>query len=425
MAPEIPEVVDHLFRHESGKMVATLTRIFGIEHLQLSEDVVQEALLKAMQSWPYAGVPRNPSAWILQAARNRALDLVRRERNFRSKQQERVAFLEQDSSGTERFPALFGENEIRDDPLRLIFACCHPVLSRESQVALTLKTLCGFSESEIAAAYLTSEAAIAKRLVRARQRIRDAKVRFEIPAGEELSNRLDAVLQTLYLVFNEGYKASWGKELVRRELCDEAIRLTELLLEHPAGNLPKVHAALALMLLSGARLSTRVDPDGNLLLLAEQGRSCWDKAMIQKGLVHLDQSAAGEEISEFHLQAGLACCHGTAGTYAATDWARILSLYDLLIEINATPVVALNRAVAVSKVHGPRAGLKAVEEIPERDTLDSYYRLHAVVAQLHYELGGYAEAGDCFQRALELTSVESEHHFLTRRLKVCEARRTP
>jgi len=417
--PDVIQVVDHLFRHEAGKMVATLTRILGFENLQLAEDVVQDALLKAMQNWAFSGVPRNPSAWLMQVARNQALDAVRRQQNFRSKETDITAFFEHRSSTQPGPESVYFDDEIRDDQLRMMFACCHPDLPRESQVALTLKTLCGFGEEEIAAAFLTSTAAVAKRLVRARQSIRDAGIPLEIPAGSELSPRLDAVLQTLYLLFNEGYKASRGDELIRQDLCDEAIRLTTLLVEHPTSNRPKTHALLSLMLLSGARLSARLDAKGNLLLLAEQDRSRWDRAMIQRGLAHLNRSAAGEEISEFHLQAGIAYCHCTAASYETTDWQRILTLYDILVETNGSPVVALNRAVAISRVRGPEAGLRAVELIADRAMLEPYYLLHAVVAQFHFDLANYGEAAKHFMRAETLAGVRSEQEFLANRLRSC------
>ena len=421
--PDVIQVVDHLFRREAGKMVATLTRILGFENLQLAEDVVQDALLKAMQNWAFSGVPRNPSAWLMQVARNQALDAVRRQQNFRSKEPDITAYFEH-RSGTQPGPeTVHFDDEIRDDQLRMIFACCHPDLPRESQVALTLKTLCGFGEEEIAAAFLTSTAATAKRLVRARQCLREAGISLEIPAGSELLPRLDTVLQTLYLLFNEGYKASHGDELIRQDLCNEAIRLTTLLVDHPAGNQPKTHALLSLMLLAGARLSARLDAEGNLLLLAEQDRSLWDRAMIQRGLAHLNRSAAGEEISEFHLQAGIAYCHCTAANYEATDWQRILTLYDILIETNNSPVVALNRAVAISRVRGPTAGLNAVELISDRATLDSYYLLHAVVAQFHFELENFDEAAKHFQRAQSLAGVRSEQEFLANRIRSCHEKR--
>jgi RNA polymerase sigma-70 factor (ECF subfamily) len=413
------QVVDHLFRREAGKMIATLTRILGFENLQLAEDVVQDALLKAMQNWAFNGVPRNPSAWLMRVARNQALDAVRRQQNFRSKEEDITAFFEIGSGAQTGQEPVHFDDEIRDDELRMMFACCHPELPRESQVALTLKTLCGFGEAEIAAAFLTTTPTMAKRLVRARQSIREAGISLEIPAGSELSPRLDAVLQTLYLLFNEGYKASQGDELIRQDLCEEAIRLTTLLVEHPTGNRPKTHALLSLMLLSGARLSARVDAEGNLLLLADQDRARWDRAMIQRGLAHLNQSAAGDEISEFHLQAGIAYCHCTAASYETTDWQRILTLYDILIETNNSPVVALNRAVAISRVRGPEAGLKAVELIPDRAILESYYLLHAVVAQFHFDLGDYGAAAKHFQRAQTLAGVRSEQEFLANRIHSC------
>jgi len=250
---EVTQVVEHCFRHESGKIISTLTRIFGFEHINRAEDVVQETLAKALQTWPYYGIPQNPAAWITQVAKNLALDLIRREKIFHNKQVEIARLIDQDSTDSTAENASITEKAIADDRLRMMFVCCHPVLPQEAHVALALKTLCGFSAGEIARAFLTSEAAIAKRLTRAKQKIRDARVPFEIPLGEELAQRLDGVLQTLYLLFNEGYKASGGEHLIRVELCHEAIRLTTLLAEHPAGNQPRSHALLALMLLKTAR----------------------------------------------------------------------------------------------------------------------------------------------------------------------------
>src|SRR5215217_4845379 len=375
----VSQLVEHLFRHESGKMVATLTRIFGIEHLNLAEDVVQEALSRALQTWPYRGVPDNPSAWIMRASRNLALDVIRRQKTFRAKEAEIVRLTERDGSASE--VAIFSEHEIADDRLRLMFVCCHGVIPPEAQVALALKTLCGFSVTEISRAFLTTEAAIAKRLTRAKQKIQETHIPFEIPMGDELARRLESVLQSVYLLFNEGYKASGGDKLVREELCKEAIRLTELLVQHPAGNQPKTHALLALMLLNTARLPARQDAEGNLLRLEEQDRTRWEQAMIKRGMSHLRESASGHSMSEYHLQAGVAACHATAKDYHATDWRRILSLYDGLIEFDASPVVALNRAVAVGNVHGPKAGLEAVRPIRDSRTLNSYYLLYAVVGE--------------------------------------------
>jgi RNA polymerase sigma-70 factor (ECF subfamily) len=417
---DITRVVEHLFRHEAGKMVSTLTRFFGVEHLKLAEDVVQEALVKALQTWPYYGIPRNPAAWITQVSKNLALDVIRREKVFRNKEAAIVRFMEQGlASSTAEDSALFGE-QISDDSLWMMFMCCHPMLPQEAQVALALKTLCGFSVEEIARAFLTSEAAIAKRLTRAKQKIREAKIPFELPAGEELTERMDGVLQTLYLLFNEGYKASGGNNLIRKELCQEAIRLGELLTSHPAGNRPRSHALLALMLLNGARLSARMDTDGNILRLKEQDRSCWDQAMIVRGLYYLMQSTEGDEVSEYHLQAGIAACHCAAKDYESTDWPRILSLYDLLIEMDDSPVVALNRAVAVANVHGPRAGLEAVEAIKNREQLKSYYLLYTVLGEFEALLNNPKAAIGYFRKSLELATIKSEKRFLSKRLRSIE-----
>jgi predicted RNA polymerase sigma factor len=287
-------------------------------------------------------------------------------------------------------------------------------------VALALKTLCGFGIGEISRAFLTTEVAIAKRLTRARQKIREAGIEFEIPAGEELARRLDGVLQTLYLLFNEGYKASSGEKLVREELCHESIRLGTLLAEHPAGNQPKTHALLALMLLNAARLPTRLDADGNILRLKEQDRTCWDQRQVARGMFHLAQSASGAEISEYHLQAGIAACHAAAGDYESTDWPRILSLYEQLMELDDSPVVALNRAVALANVHGPQAGLEALAPIRNRKELSSYYLLHAVLGELEAQMNRPQAAAGHFRRSLELAEIKSEHTVLSSRLQACE-----
>ena len=413
----VSQLVEHLFRHESGKMVATLTGIFGIEHLNLAEDVVQEALARALQTWPYRGIPENPAAWIMRASRNLALDVVRREKVFRAKEPEIARLMERDGSAPEA--AIFSEHEIADDRLRMMFVCCHPVIPPEAQVPLALKTLCGFSVPEISHAFLTTEAAIAKRLTRAKQKIQEAQVPFEIPTGDELTRRLDSVLQSLYLLFNEGYKASSGENLVREELCDEAIRLTELLEQHRASNQPKTHALLALMLLNAARIPARQDNEGNLLRLKEQDRAVWDQTMIARGMFHLHESAAGSDISEYHLQAGIAACHATAIDYKSTDWAKILSLYDRLIEFDDSPVVALNRAVAVANVHGPETGLQTLRAIRNREKLDSYYLFYSVFGELEMRLNNNAVAAEQFRKAFELAETKSERAFLLKRLQRC------
>jgi len=417
-SPEVSTVVEHLFRHEAGKMVATLTKIFGIEHLTLAEDVVQEALARALQTWPFYGVPKNPAAWIMRASRNLAVDVVRRQKVFRDKEPEIIRLMDRGSPAPDE--AIFPEEEIADDRLRLMFACCHPQVPGEAQVALALKVLCGFNVTEIARAFLTTDAAIAKRLTRARQKIAEARIPFELPAGEELSRRLDGVLQSLYLLFNEGYKASTGDKLVREEICAEAIRLASLLAEHPTGNRPKTHALLALMLLNAARNPTRTDPEGNLLRLEEQDRTRWLQPMVARGMFHLAQSAAGDEISEYHLQAGIAACHCAVKDYASTDWPQILSLYDRLIEFDDSPVVALNRAVALAEVNGPQAGIEAVNAIQNLQSLESYYLLHAVLGELESRLNHVQAAAGHFRKSLQLAEIKSEQAFLAKRLQACE-----
>jgi RNA polymerase sigma factor (sigma-70 family) len=418
---DISRLADHLFRHEAGKLVSILTGIFGIDRLQMAEDVVQEALIRALQTWPYYGVPKNPAAWLTQTAKNLALDLIRREKVFQEKQPQIISFIEGWSDDAIESPTF--DSEIKDGRLRLMFACCHPLIPEESQTALALKTLCGFSPAEIAKAFLTSEAAIAKRLTRARQRIRELRVPFEIPSGEDLPVRLNGVLQTLYLLFNEGYKASTGERLIREDLCREAVRLIELLAEHPVGHQPRVYALAALMLLNAARLPARMDHAGNILRLEEQERSLWDKPMIARGIYRLAQSAAGNEVSPYHLQAGIAAVHCAAPDYEATDWPQILSLYDRLVEIDDTPVVALNRAVALAQVEGPAAGLKALEKVRDQQSLESYHLLYAVLAEFEAQLKDFDSAAANLRRALELTELVSERALLTKRLEACQSAR--
>jgi len=418
---EISHLADHLFRHEAAKLISILTGIFGINRLQLAEDVVQDSLIRALRTWPYTGVPKNPAAWLTQTAKNLALDVIRREKVFQDKEPQIIAFLEQWPSETADGESPTFENEIKDGRLRLMFACCHPKLSPEDQTALALKTLCAFSPGEIAKAFLTTEAAIAKRLTRAKQKIRDEQIPFEIPAGEELSRRLDVVLQTLYLLFNEGYKASSGDALIKEDLCHEAIRLTTLLADHSAGNQPRTHALVALMLFNSARLAARTDSQGNMLLLREQDRSTWDGTMIARAISHLRHSAAGAELSAYHLQAGIAACHCLAVDYDSTDWPQILSLYDRLLGLDPSPVIALNRAVAVANVHGPKAGIEALEAI-DGNQLTSYHLLYAVRGEFEHQLNNFPAAAANFRKALALTDLKSEESFLSNRLHDSEKR---
>ncbi|MBL9128448.1 MAG: sigma-70 family RNA polymerase sigma factor [Verrucomicrobiales bacterium] len=410
-------IAEDLFRRESGRLVSVLTGHLGVHRLQLAEDVVQEALVRALQTWPYRGVPDNPAAWLTQTAKHLALDQLRRERNWQEKEPgiaaEHARWLASPTPDT-RAPETFA-----DDTLRMLFVCFHPRLSVEAQTALALRTLCGLSPAEIAGAFLTSEAAIAKRLVRARQRIRDLNLPFSVPGPADLPKRLDGVLATLYLLFNEGYKASTGERLVREDLCHEAIRLARLLADHPATRQPKTHALIALMMLNAARLPARTDVSGALRRLREQDRGLWNPTLIRGGLEHLALSATGDALSEYHLEAGIAACHSTAPDDASTDWARVLSLYDQLAARSRSPVVALNRAVAVARVHGPAEGIKAIDRIPNRERLEDYHLYHAVRGALEAELGHAEEALRRYRKAESLATHPSERAFLAARIREC------
>ncbi len=407
--------MEHFFRHETGRLHGALIRLVGIQNLTLAEDVAQEAMLRALRTWSMGGVPVNPSAWITRVAMNLARDALRHQRMSGAKEPSIITHFEQVRST----PPVIGENEhaITDDALRLLFVCCHPAIAPDAQVVLALKVLCGFSTGEIARAFLTSEAAIEKQLTRTKQRIQNAGIGFDLPEGANLTPRLDGVLAALYLLFNEGYKASAGERLLREDLCREAVRLTSLLVAHPTGKTPRSHALLALMLLTAARFPTRVNEHGDLLRLDDQDRSKWDQSLIECGLMQLVEAAQGNEVSEYHLQAGIAAIHCTAADYASTDWARILRHYDELNRIKPSPVIALNRAVAVATLHGPQAGLDAIAEIPQRDRLDSHYLLHAVVGELHWRLKDHRVAAESFRRALHLAHVGPEQLYLTRMLE--------
>lgn len=401
-------VADDLFRREGARLVASLAAHLGTHRLQLAEDAVQEALVRALQTWPYRGIPENPAAWLTQAAKNLALDTLRREQTWQRKEAQITA--EQERWLMREEP--IEESHLSDDTLRMLFVCFHPQLSIEAQLALALRTVCGLSPAEIGAAFFISEAAIAKRLVRARQLIRELRLPFAVPSADELTPRLDGVLAALYLLFNEGYKASSGDRLIREELCHEAIRLARLLTAHAATARPASHALLALMCLNAARLRARVGPAGEIVRLHHQDRSQWDTALIHEGIHALGAASTGEQISPYHLEAGIAACHCLAADEASTDWARILSFYDQLLLLKPTPIVAMNRSVAVARLHGPRAGLEALEGIRDRHSLETQHLYHAIRASFIAKLGHPAEARAAYQLAAQLAHCEAEREFL-------------
>lgn len=414
---QVNQKLDHLFRREAGKIIAILTKVFGPSHIDMAEVVVQEALLKAAQVWPFSGIPNNPAGWILQVARNKALDIIRRDRIYTCNPEALEGL--PDGNGHDHAKAAVFEAEISDDQLRLMFVCCHPILSHEARVALTLKTICGFSTGEISRAFLVSEETIAQRLVRAKQKIKDAKLAFEMPDTSDLVVRLDAVLDTIYLLFNEGYSAHSGDLLVKEDMCLEACRLAMLLTKHAEVSSPKVYALLALMLLQASRLKARTDSAGEVLLLADQDRGAWDHRMIEEGLTYLNNAADGTELSHFHLLAGIAACHATAKDFASTDWQRILDYYDIMTIDDGSPILILNRAVALSFVKGPKAALQVLNGLGKWPVLQGYYLYSATMADFYRRMENAKKAVEYYNKALTLAGTEPEKRFLQRRLQEC------
>ena len=413
-AAEVGGSVEHLFRHESGRIVAYLTRLLGPAHLDLAEEVVQEALLKALQSWPYSGIPKNPAAWLLQVARNAALDSIRHRKVSDEKAPALISELTA-ASLARTFDDAVTDERLRDDELRMIFMCCHPALSADASVALSLKSIGGFNVREIARAFLADEATIAQRLVRAKRQIRDSHLSFELPSGTELNRRLDAVLDVLYLMFNEGYDAHQGEALIRQDLCFEALRLAQLVAASSV-SAPRAHALVALLALQAARLPARIDGAGDLVLLDQQDRAQWDERLISIGFFHFDRSMAGSEVSPYHVEAAIAATHTRASTPSQTDWEVVLRLYDQLVVLKPTPIVALNRSVAVARVHGAVAALAELDRLGREPALRNYYLLPSVRGQLLAELNQREAAIECYRRALELSCNEPERRFLRQKI---------
>lgn len=398
-------------------MVSYLSRIVGLGRLDLAEDVVQDTLCRALETWPVHGLPDNPSAWLMRVARNRAIDLLRRDDQFRYFAPELIYLLRLREELPEETPAF--EKEIQDDQLRMMFSCCHPELSTEAQVTLILKTLCGFSVSEIAHALLASEDSIEKRLSRARKLFRLSGPFVEIANASEIPERLEAVYQAIYLLFNEGYHGSRSERKAPEDLCFEAIRLAHLLSEHPEGDKPMTHALLALLCFHAARLPGRMDDDGGLIQLELQDRSKWDRDLMGRGFHFLEKASTGNELSEYHLEAGIAALHCAAPTYEETEWAKILELYDLLYRLKPSPIVALNRAVALGKALGPEEGLAELSKIPDPGKLKDYPFYPAAQGEFHLLAGRPAEAGKHFEKAMKLARSRSETKFFERKLKAC------
>jgi RNA polymerase sigma-70 factor (ECF subfamily) len=422
-APEqLSRTIETLYRSESGRVLATLVRLLG--DLDLAEESMHEAFAAAVESWPQTGIPDNPRPWLISTARFKAIDVMRRRARFDGAQRDLVAHLESRANH-----APLEDEEIEDDRLRLIFTCCHPALAPEAQVALTLREICGLTTEEIARAFLVTPATLAQRIVRAKAKIRETPIPYEVPTPQELPKRLDAVLQVIYLVFNEGYSAAAGAEVTRAELTGEAIRLGRLLTElqpEPGIMGAEITGLLALMLLQESRRAARTSPTGELILLENQDRSLWNREQIAEGVALLEKALGyrgmSRRLGSYTVQAAIAAVHAEAESVTATDWRQIVALYDQLVRIQPSPVVELNRAVAIAMRDGPEAGLAHIDAVLERCSgkqgdLANYYLAHSARADMYRRLGRTAEARSAYEKALSLTQQEPERQFLQERIR--------
>jgi RNA polymerase sigma-70 factor (ECF subfamily) len=416
---QIRELLDSLYRVDSGRILATLIRLLG--DFDLAEEAMHEAFAAALSVWPRSGVPGNPRPWLISTARFKAIDTLRRRAKFDASQDELVRYLEAQSSSAESSNEQdsLADDGVEDDRLRLIFTCCHPSLPPEARVALTLREVCGLTTEEIAKAFLTTPRTLAQRIVRAKAKIRDTPIPYEVPAPEELPQRLAAVLQVIYLVFNEGYSAAAGAEVTRAELTGEAIRLGRLLADlRPKPEVEsEVIGLLALMLLQESRRAARTSPTGEMILLENQDRSLWNREQIAEGVALLEKALKSRRFGSYTLQAAIAAVHAEAESVAATDWRQIVALYDQLVRIQPSPVVQLNRAVAIAMRDGPEAGLTHIDAVLEHGELANYYLAHSARADMYRRLGRTAEARSSYEKALALTQQEPERQFLQERIR--------
>jgi RNA polymerase sigma factor (sigma-70 family) len=415
---EVQRAIDAVWRIESARLIAGLARM--VRDVGLAEELAQDALVAALERWPESGVPDNPGAWLMATAKHRAIDRFRRAKLLERKQEELGRELEAEQATTADFDAaLDDEGDVGDDLLRLVFTACHPVLSSEARVALTLRVLGGLTTDEIARAYLVPEATVAQRIVRAKRTLAEARVPFEVPRGDELAPRLASVLEVIYLIFNEGYAATAGDDWMRPALCEEALRLGRILAELTPRE-PEVHGLVALMEIQASRARARTGPSGEPILLLEQDRGRWDQLLIRRGLAALARAEAlGGALGPYALQAAIAACHARARTPAETDWARIAALYDALAQLAPSPVVDLNRAVALAMAFGPAAGLELVDTLTAEPSLKGYHLLPSVRGDLLAKLGRHAEARAEFERAAALTRNARERALLLDRAAAC------
>ena len=398
-------------------MVSVLSRLLGLQNLETAQDIVQDTLLQAMNTWSFNGVPDNPSAWLYRVAKNRAVDFLRRQKKFKEISPQYSYLLQSEYTLASTVNNLFLENEIKDSQLRMMFACSHPAITEESQIALTLKTLCGLNANEIAKAFLTNEETINKRIYRAREKIKAEKIELNVPQGKELPARVDVVLKSLYLLFNEGYNSSHPDILIREDLCREAMRLTFLLTTHNATNLPRTNALLALMCFQASRLQARLDDNGNIILLKQQNRSKWFKPLIEKGFAYLEAASESFEPSPYHLEAAIASLHATAPSFEQTDWKAIYDLYEILYQLQPAPVVALNKAIASAYATSRE---NALEQLMQIKGLENYYLYHTSIGEIYFELQNKKMAKQFYENALHLTTSKQEQQLLKNKISNCE-----
>lgn len=414
----IHDTLNHLFRQESGRMVAVLVKIFGIENLEIAEDVVQDALVSALENWKFRGIPDNPKAWLYRTARNKAIDIIRRRKHSKtidfSDPERKLLTSEYTLSST--MDNFWKEEYIKDDFLAMMYACCHAEISPENQITFILKSLCGFSTKEVAKSFLTSEDTISKRIYRTKEHFRKHQIRPAIPSLEEITSKTTVVLNTIYLIFNEGYNSTHHDQLIRKDIISQSLWLCKSLLDTKLTQLPEVYALMALMLFHTARLDSRISDQGELILLSDQDRTIWNDELIAQGRRYLNQSAFGESLSTYHLEAAIAYKHCIAKSYETTDWKEILKYYDLLLKIKNDPIVSLNRCLVILELYGAEEALDAIKSIKDHKLLEKYYLYHSTLGDIHQQLIQPNIAVVYYQKAMKLTQSAPEKRLLKHKI---------
>lgn len=399
-------------------MISVLSKLLGLQNLETANDIVQDSLLQAMNTWSFKGIPDNPPAWLYRVAKNKAIDFLRKEKKFREISPQYSYLLQSEYTLASTVTNFFLEDEIQDSQLRMIFACCHPAIAEESQLALTLKTLCGLSVTEISKAFLTTEDTIAKRIYRAKEKIKAANIQLDVPHSNELPSRIDTVLKSLYLLFNEGYNSSHPDHLIREDLCEEAMRLCFILTQHSLTAYPRSKALLALMCFQASRLDARLDDKSNIILLKHQDRSKWNRSLMSKGFELMEESTEPFEVSTYHLEAAIASQHATAKSFEQTDWKSIYHLYEMLYQLQPNPIVAMNKAIASAYAISTENALNELQKI---SGLEHHHLYLASIGEIHFEMQNKTEAKKFYQRALHFTSSGHEQQLLVNKIKNCEA----